>query len=165
MATAYQNLSEYNFDTVPDASAMRFGIVVSEWNQAITEKLLEGACNTLERHGVSPENICVDRVPGSFELTFGARQMAEHRTPDAVIVLGCVIRGDTPHFDYVCAGVTQGITSLNLQYNNIPFIFGLLTTDNLQQSEERAGGRYGNKGCEAAVTAIKMVDFVWRLRK
>ncbi|MDR2470389.1 MAG: 6,7-dimethyl-8-ribityllumazine synthase [Tannerella sp.] len=164
MATAYQHLSEYDFDRVPDASAMRFGIVVSEWNQAITERLLEGACNTLERHGVAPEHIRVERVPGSFELTFGARQMAVLRAPDAVIVLGCVIRGDTPHFDYVCAGVTQGVTSLNLQ-SNIPFIFGILTTDNLQQSEERAGGRYGNKGCEAAVTAIKMVDYVWRLRK
>ncbi|MDR3267603.1 MAG: 6,7-dimethyl-8-ribityllumazine synthase [Tannerella sp.] len=164
MATAYQNLSDYNFDSVPDASSMRIGIIVSEWNQTITERLLEGACNSLERHGVKPENIHVERVPGSFELTFSARQMAEHMALDAVIVLGCVIKGDTPHFDYVCAGVTQGITTLNLQYD-IPFIFGLLTTDNLQQSEERAGGRYGNKGTEAAITAIKMIDFVGRLKK
>ncbi|MDR2765169.1 MAG: 6,7-dimethyl-8-ribityllumazine synthase [Tannerella sp.] len=164
MATAYQNLSDYNFDSVPDASSLRVGIVVSEWNQAITEKLLEGTCNTLERHGVKVENIHVERVPGSFELTFGARQLAEHRELDVVIALGCVIRGDTPHFDYVCSGVTQGITSLNQQYD-IPFIFGLLTTDTQRQSEERAGGRYGNKGDEAAITAIKMVDFVCRLRK
>jgi 6,7-dimethyl-8-ribityllumazine synthase len=164
MATAYQHLSDYNFDSVPDASSLRVGLVVSEWNQAITEKLLEGACNTLERHGVKAENIHVERVPGSFELTFGARQLAEHREPDVVIALGCVIRGDTPHFDYVCSGVTQGLTSLNLQYG-IPFIFGLLTTDTLRQSEERAGGRYGNKGDEAAITAIKMADFVCRLKK
>jgi len=164
MATAYQNLSDYNFDSVPDASFMRVGIVVSEWNQTITERLLQGACDTLERHGVKPENIHVEHVPGSFELTFGARQMAEHLTPDAVIVLGCVIKGDTPHFEYVCSGVTQGITTLNLQCD-IPFIFGLLTTNTLQQSEERAGGRYGNKGNEAAVTAIKMADFVCRLKK
>ena len=90
-----------------------------------------------------------------FELTFGAKRMAETKEVDAVIVLGCVVRGDTPHFDYVCSGVTQGITELNLMYD-IPFIFGLLTTDTMQQSEDRAGGKYGNKGDEAAVTALKM---------
>ena len=164
MATAYQNLSDYDFESVPDASSMRFGIVVAEWNQAITEKLLQGACDTLERHGVKESNIFVSRVPGSFELTFGAKQMTEHLELDAVIVLGCVIRGDTPHFDYVCSSVTQGITQLNIQYN-IPFIFGLLTTDNLQQSEDRAGGKHGNKGDEAAITAIKMIDFSCRLKK
>lgn len=163
MATAYQNLSEYDFNSVPDASEMSIGIVVAEWNRNITEKLLEGACNTLERHGVNPENIYVNRVPGSFELTFGAKKMADAKEPDAVIVLGCVVRGDTPHFDYVCSGVTQGITELNLMYD-IPFIFGMLTTDTMQQAEDRAGGRYGNKGDEAAVTAIKMVDFSCKLK-
>ena len=108
MATVYQNLSEYDFDKVPDASSMRFGIVASEWNQNITEKLLEGACNTLKRHGVSEKNVCVERVPGSFELTYGARKMAESKDVDAIIVIGCVVRGDTPHFDYVCSAVTQG---------------------------------------------------------
>jgi 6,7-dimethyl-8-ribityllumazine synthase len=164
MATASQNLSDYDYNSIPDASSMRVGIVVSEWNQMITGKLLEGACNTLKRHGAVPENIHVAHVSGSFELTFGARQMAEHLSLDAVIILGCVIRGDTPHFEYVCSGVTQGITELNLRYD-IPFIFGLLTTDNLQQSEERAGGRYGNKGDEAAITAIKMIDFACRFKK
>lgn len=164
MATAYQNLSEYDFNSVPDASGMSVGIVVAEWNRNITEKLLEGACNTLERHGMKPEQIHVQRVPGSFELTYGAKVMAENRQVDAVIVLGCVVRGDTPHFDYVCSGVTQGITELNLKYD-IPFIFGLLTTDNMQQSEDRAGGKYGNKGDEAAVTAIKMIDFSCKLKK
>ena len=140
MATAYQNLSEYDFNSVPDGSEVTVGIVVAEWNKHITE------------------NIFVKRVPGSFELTFGAKKMAETKEVDAVIVLGCVVRGDTPHFDYVCSGVTQGITELNLMYD-IPFIFGLLTTDTMQQSEDRAGGKYGNKGDEAAVTALKMVNF------
>lgn len=157
MATAYQNLSEYDFKSVPDGSEMSIGIVVAEWNKNITEKLLEGACNTLEKHGVKPENILVSRVPGSFELTFGAKHMAETKELNAIIVLGSVVRGDTPHFDYVCSGVTQGITELNLMYD-IPFIFGLLTTDNMQQAEDRAGGKYGNKGDEAAVTALKMAD-------
>jgi 6,7-dimethyl-8-ribityllumazine synthase len=158
MATAYQNLSSYDFDSVPDASGMTVGIVVAEWNKAITEKLLQGACDTLERHKVKPENIIVKRVPGSFELTYGAKRIAESTSVNAVIVLGCVVRGDTPHFDYVCSGVTQGITELNLMYD-IPFIFGLLTTDTMQQAEDRAGGKYGNKGDEAAVTAIKMINF------
>lgn len=158
MATAYQNLSDYDFNSVPDASEMSFGIVVSEWNKYITEKLLKGACNTLEKHGVKPENIVVKRVPGSFELTFGAKRLAESQEVNAVIALGCVVKGDTPHFDYVCSGVTQGITELNLMYD-IPFIFGLLTTDTMQQAEDRAGGRLGNKGDEAAITAIKMASF------
>ncbi|MCC8199023.1 MAG: 6,7-dimethyl-8-ribityllumazine synthase [Tannerellaceae bacterium] len=156
MATAYQNLSAYDFNSVPDASKMRVGIVVAEWNKEITEKLLEGACNTLERHGARPENIIISRVPGSFELVYGAKKMAEKKDLHAIIVLGCVIRGDTPHFEYVCSGVTQGMTQLNLMYN-IPFIFGLLTNDTMQQSIDRAGGIHGNKGDEAAVTAIKMV--------
>lgn len=158
MATAYQNLSDYDFNSIPDASDMCVGIVVSEWNKSITEKLLEGACNTLEKHGVKTQNIIVKRVPGSFELTYGARKLAENRELDAVIILGCVVRGDTPHFDYVCSGVTQGITELNLMYD-MPFIFGLLTTDTMQQSEDRAGGKHGNKGDEAAITAIKMIDY------
>lgn len=124
---------------------MSFGIVVAEWNKHITERLLEGACNTLEKHGVKPENIHVRRVPGSFELTFGAKRLAESKELDAIIVLGCVVKGDTPHFDYVCSGVTQGITELNLMYD-IPFIFGLLTTDNMQQAEDRAGGNMAIRG-------------------
>ena len=163
MATAYQNLSAYDFDSVPDASDMTIGIVVSEWNTNITEKLLIGAINTLEKHGVKPENIITRRVPGSFELTFGAKRLAESKELNAIIILGCVVKGDTPHFDYVCSGVTQGITALNLMYD-IPFIFGLLTTDTMEQSEDRAGGKYGNKGDEAAITAIKMIDFACKLQ-
>ena len=164
MATAYQNLSSYDFNKVPDASGMRFGVVVSEWNSRITEKLLEGACNTLEKHGVLHDNIYVFRVPGSFELTFAAGQVVKQSNIDAVITLGCVIRGDTPHFDYVCNGVTEGITKLNAT-QDIPVIFGLLTTENMQQAEDRAGGKHGNKGDEAAITAIKMIDFVCKLKK
>ena len=163
MATAYQNLSEYDFNSVPDASNMSIGIVVAEWNKHITEALLEGACNTLERHGIKPENINIKRVPGSFELTYGAKLMAENSDLDAVIILGCVIQGDTPHFDYVCSSVTNGITELNLMHD-IPFIFGLLTTNTMEQSEDRAGGKHGNKGDEAAITAIKMIDYTCKFK-
>lgn len=158
MATQYHNLSDYDPNSMPDASAMKVGIVVAEWNYDITSKLLEGAFNTLTANGVKPTNVVVKWVPGSFELVFGARILADQFDLDAVIVLGCVIRGDTPHFEYVCSGVTQGITQLNLT-EDIPFIFGLLTNDTMQQSIDRAGGIHGNKGDEAAVTAIKMIQF------
>ena len=164
MATSCQHLSNYDFDSIPDATSMRIGIVVSEWNRSITDKLFMGAYTTLERHGVRPDNIYVEWVPGSIELTFGARRIAEELTVDAVIAIGCVVKGDTPHFDYVCLSVTQGITELNVKYD-IPFIFGVLTTNNILQAEERAGGIYGNKGDEAAITAIKMIDFSCRLKK
>ena len=164
MSTAYHNLSEYDFNSVPDASAMHFGVVVSEWNYNITGALLQGVVDTLKKHGAKDENIHVERVPGSFELPFGAAQMIRNLSVDAVIVLGSVVRGDTPHFDYVCAGATQGIAYLNAT-GNVPVIYGLLTTNNMQQAEDRAGGRLGNKGDECAVTAIKMVDYYCRLKK
>ena len=149
------NLSEYNPETVPDASEMRFGIVVSDWNNKITWSLLEGAVRTLKKHGTPVSDIVVKHVPGTFELTLGAQFLAEYDDLDAVICLGCVIQGETPHFTYICQGVTQGITQLNMEYN-IPFIFGVLTTNTFEQAEERAGGIHGNKGDEAAITAIKM---------
>ena len=158
MATALRNLSSYDAATVPDASNMCFGIVVSEWNPEITGALLEGAVNTLERHGAIPENIHVKTVPGSFELIYGAHQMVLNGGYDALIVLGSVIKGDTPHFDYICQGVTTGIARLNTT-SEIPIIYGLLTTDNLQQALDRAGGKLGNKGDECAVDAIKMAKF------
>lgn len=164
MATAYHNLSDYDFSSVPNAESMKFGIVVSEWNYNITGALLKGAYNTLIRHGAKEENILVKTVPGSFELTFGANQIIESCDVDAVIVLGCVIKGDTPHFDYVCMGVTQGITELNAN-GDIPVIFGLLTTNTMEQAEDRCGGKLGNKGDECAITAIKMIDFSWNLNK
>lgn len=161
MATAYHNLSSYDSATVPNGKDMKIGVVVSEWNDKITYALLEGACKTLIKHGVKPENILVDYVPGSFELIFGAKHMAENKKIDAVITLGSVVRGDTPHFDYVCSGVTQGIADMNIRYD-IPFIFGMLTTDTMQQAEDRAGGVHGNKGDECAITALKMIDFYHR---
>jgi len=153
MATT--NLSDYDPSVIPDAGNMRFGIVVSDWNRDITGALLDGAKKTLLKHGASEENIIVKHVPGSFELTIGGQLLAEYEVLDAIICLGCIIRGETPHFTYICQGVTQGITQLNLDYN-IPFIFGVLTTETPQQAADRSGGRYGNKGDEAAVTAIKM---------
>ena len=156
MATSLKNLSDYNIADVPSSADMKFGIVVSEWNTEITEALYKGAFATLLKHGASEENILKKYVPGSFELTAGAKYMAEMTDVDAVICLGCVIQGDTPHFDFVCQGVTQGMTHLNIKYP-IPFIFGLLTTLHEQQAFDRAGGKHGNKGDEGAVTAIKMV--------
>ena len=156
MATALKNLSDYDINSVPNASGMRFGIVVAEWNTEITEALYMGAEKTLIKHGAKKENIIKRYVPGTFELTLGAQLMAQTGQVDAVIVLGTVIQGETRHFDFICQGVTQGITELNIKHN-IPFIFGVLTTDNKQQALDRAGGKHGNKGDEAAITAIKMI--------
>ena len=158
MATAYHNLSDYDFNSVPNAENMRFGIVVSEWNNNITGPLLEGAISTLKKHGAKDKNILVQTVPGSFELTFGSAQMIKSGKVDAVIAIGCVVRGD------VCAGTTQGIAQLNAE-GDIPVIYGLITTNTMQQAEDRAGGRLGNKGDECAITAIKMLDFKEKLQK
>lgn len=163
MATSLKNLSDYNIEAVPSASEMKFGIVVSEWNTEITEALYQGAYDTLIKHGAKQDNILKKYVPGSFELTAGAKYMAEFTDVDAVICLGCVIQGETPHFDFVCHGVTQGMTLLNVQYP-IPFVFGLLTTLDQQQAMDRSGGKHGNKGDEGAVTAIKMVDLNRKLK-
>ncbi len=138
-----------------DGSPFSFGIVVAEWNPDVTEKLLQGAVETLLNANVAKENITVIKVPGSVELTKGAQWLANTMQYDAIICLGCVIQGETRHFDYVCQSVTHGITELNLQYD-IPFIFGVLTTLNQQQALDRAGGKHGNKGSECAETAIKM---------
>ena len=149
------DLSDYDPGSVPDAGKMRFGIVVSDWNHDITHSLLDGATRTLRKHGATDKNIVIKHVPGSFELTLGAQFLAEYDDLDAVICLGCVIQGETPHFTFICQSVTYGITKLNLEYN-IPFVFGVLTTLNHEQAVDRAGGKHGNKGDEAAVTAIKM---------
>lgn len=156
MASSLKNLSDYDPKRVPSAEDMRFGIVVSEWNNNVTDDLLKGAVESLIKHGAKNSNIEIFHVPGSFELIAGAKMMLKKYNPDAIICLGSVIRGDTPHFDYVCEGTTHGIAELNIRYD-IPFIFGLLTTDNLQQAIDRCGGRLGNKGTECAITAIKMV--------
>ncbi|MGQ8335452.1 6,7-dimethyl-8-ribityllumazine synthase [Sunxiuqinia sp. A32] len=153
---ATKNLSAYDIDSVPAATGMRVGIVVAEWNYEITGALAQGASDTLKKHGVKDEDIIVKHVPGTFELPLGGQFLAEYSKVDAIILIGCVIQGDTRHFDFICDGVTQGTTDLNLKYNK-PFIFGVLTTNNEQQALDRAGGKLGNKGDEAAITAIKMI--------
>lgn len=153
MATKHKNLSLTS--EIPSAAGMKFGIVVSEWNERITSALLDGAIKTLLLNGCEEQNIVVKRVPGTFELTLGAQFFAEYTDVDAVIVLGCVIQGETRHFDFVCQSVTVGITQLMTTWN-MPIAFGVLTTDNLQQALDRAGGKHGNKGDEAAATVIKM---------
>lgn len=137
--------------------AMKFSVIVADWNSKITHALLHGALETFSRAGLRPEDITVTHVPGSVELVYGASLAMQTQNPDAVIVLGCVIKGDTPHFDYVCSAVTQGVTALNVQ-GKVPVIFGLLTTLNERQAQERAGGTLGNKGSEAALTAITMAN-------
>lgn len=156
MSTRSKNLSEFNPGDLPPAGDFTFGVVVSQWNDRVTGALLEGALKTLAACGVAQKNIYVHRVPGSFELPLGARWVNDNHTPDAVICLGCVIRGETAHFDYICRAVTDGIARLNLDTGK-PFIYGVLTTENMEQAMDRAGGKHGNKGDEAAVTAIRMV--------
>ena len=157
MATQHHNLTTSGDQEIPDASGMKIGIVVADWNQEVTGNLREGAYQTLIGHGVGEDHIVIKRVPGSIELTLGAQLLAEHGEFDAIICLGCVIQGETRHFDYVCDSVTQGITWLNIQYK-MPFIYGILTTNNQQQALDRAGGKHGNKGDEAAVAAIRMAN-------
>ena len=156
MATELHNLSSYDPTSVPQGKGKRVGIVVSEWNYSVTGNLLRGAYDTLLKFGVAHEDIIVEHVPGSFELTYGAKLLIEKANLDSVIILGCVIQGETPHFTFVCESVTQGSTQLNLQYN-VPVVFGLLTTNTLDQAKARSGGRHGNKGDEAAITALKMI--------
>ena len=158
MASNLKNLSEYSNRNTGGIEKKQFGIVVSEWNDQITGALLEGALETLLEQGAKRENIKVHYVPGSFELSLGAQFLAQQDSIDAVISLGCVIQGETRHFDFICNAVAQGICNVGLKYNK-PVTFGVLTTNNLQQALDRAGGKHGNKGDEAAITAIKMLSF------
>jgi 6,7-dimethyl-8-ribityllumazine synthase len=157
MATANKNLSDYDKATIPNAKQFRFGIVVSEWNDQITNGLFTGAESALLDCGATPENIIRWNVPGSFELIYGAKKMTMTQLVDAVIVIGCVIKGETMHFEFVCDGVTQGIKDLNV-HGDVPVIFCVLTDNNEQQSIDRSGGAFGNKGTEAAIAAIKMAE-------
>ena len=149
------NLSEHDASKIPSARGMKIGIVVSEWNPEITESLFDAAHQTLLLHGCKQKNIIRINVPGSFELPSGAQLLTESIQPDAVICLGCVIQGETRHFDFICDAVANGLIQLSLQYKQ-PFIFGVLTPNNMDQARARAGGDHGNKGVEAALTAIKM---------
>ena len=162
---ATQNLSEYDIQNFPSKEIIceqKYAIAVADWNPQVTHALLRGAVDVLIECGVNEENIKTVNVPGTFELTYAAKQLCNDfdAVYDAVIVLGCVIQGETPHFDYVCQGVTAGITKLNTEAH-CPVIFGVLTTNTLQQALDRAGGIHGNKGVEAAITAIKMANLVW----
>jgi 6,7-dimethyl-8-ribityllumazine synthase len=156
MASSLKNLSDYNSDQLIDISGKRFGLVVAEWNKALTDTLCQGAYETLLKHGAKPDNIIRNTVPGSFELSLGAQLLAQSNEIDAVICLGVVIKGETKHDDYICHAVAQGITNVSLKYNK-PVIFGLVTTNDEQQAWDRAGGKHGNKGVEAAATAIQML--------
>ncbi len=155
MATANKNLSNYNKETIPNANQFRFGIVVSDWNDHITNGLFLGVTTALQDCGALTENIIKWNVPGSFELVYACKKMIETQKPDVVIAIGSVIKGETQHFDFVCEGVTQGIKDLNV-LSDIPVIFCVLTDNNEQQSIDRSGGKHGNKGTEAAIAAIKM---------
>lgn len=153
-----RNFSEYDRSKVPNAENMCFGIVVSERNPEITTELLNGTVSTLESYDALPENIHIKKVPGTFELVYGAHQMTLNDGYDAVIALGAVVRGETHNFDIICQGVTQGFAQLNAT-SAVPVIFGVLATDTIEQARERSGGRLGNKGEECAVAAIKMAKF------
>lgn len=155
MATVNKNLSDYDKNSIPNAKDFRFGIVVSEWNDSITEGLYRGAVEALLENQVPAQHIIRWNVPGSFELIYGSKKMLQTQNVDAVIAIGCVIQGQTKHFDFVCEGVTQGIKDLNVQ-TDIPVIFCVLTDNTMQQSIDRSGGIHGNKGTEAAIAAIKM---------
>lgn len=155
MSSSLKNLSDFSHLDVQNAAGLRFAIVVAQWNASITCALLSGAVDKLLAHGVTEQDIEVIQVPGSFELISGADIALRNEGYDAVICLGCVIQGETRHFDFICSAVADGIANVGLKYNK-PAIFGVLTTDNEQQAIDRAGGKHGNKGEEAAVTAIQM---------
>lgn len=157
MASSEKNLSDFQLNTDAAIDAFKFTIVVSEWNEQVTEALYSGAYQTLINAGAKRENLKRINVPGTFELSLGAQWMAERSDVDAVICLGCVIQGETRHFDFICEAVANGITNVSLKYNK-PVIFGVLTPDTMKQALDRAGGKHGNKGDEAAATAIKMLQ-------
>lgn len=156
MASSEKNLSDVNLKNDFNISNFRFGIVVSEWNEQVTESLYSGAFQTLVGAGANRERIERINVPGTFELSLGSQWLAEREDIDAVICLGCVIQGETRHFDFICNAVADGITNVSLKFNK-PIIFGVLTPENMKQALDRAGGKHGNKGDEAAATAIKML--------
>lgn len=160
MATV--NLSDYKPLQIDDAGSFRIGIVVSEWNDFVTHNLRDAALQILQNEGVPAENITLFKVPGAFELNYAAMQLCKENTFDAVIAIGCVIRGETPHFDFVCSAVAQGIKDCNI-LTDVPTIFCVLTDDTKAQSAARSGGDLGNKGVEAAVTALQMIDFKRKL--
>ncbi len=155
MATELKNLSTYNPNDIPNGNTLKIGIVVSEWNKEITGALFNGAYVTLLENGVEEQNIQIQYVPGSFELPISANLMLQESRFNAIICLGCVIQGETRHFEFICQAVANGILQVSFKHDT-PVVFGVLTTDNLQQALDRSGGKHGNKGIEAAITALKM---------
>lgn len=158
MSSAHKNLSIFSTENLPDVSNKKFAMVVAEWNEEVTNALAAGAHKTLLAYGAKEENIIRVNVPGSYELTFAAQKMAQKSDIDAVICIGCVIQGETKHNDYINNAVAQGLTTVSLKYDK-PVIFGVLTPNTEQQALDRAGGIHGNKGDEAAITAVKMLAF------
>lgn len=158
MASNLKNLGDHSDRNLTSVKSKKIGIVVSEWNDQITDSLLSAANEVLLSHGAKAKNIFIKYVPGSFELPLAAQYLASQKNIEAVICLGCVIQGETRHFDFICEAVANGIINVSLKYNK-PVIFGVLTTNNIQQALDRAGGKHGNKGEEAAITAIKMLSF------
>lgn len=157
MSSSHKNLSDFSHTQIPNAHDYHFGIVVAEWNAEITGSMLEAAMSTLLKYGAKESKIEIHPVPGSFELSAAAYILAETERFDAVIALGCVIQGETRHFDFICNAVANGLTEVSIK-TGVPTIFGVLTTDTLEQAKDRSGGKHGNKGEEAAVTAIKMAE-------
>ena len=164
MASALKNLSNYDEENLPSAKEMKFGVVVADWNQKITHALYEGCIDTLIKHEAEEENIHTAQVPGTFELTVAAKMLLQNKKLDAVICIGCVIKGETSHNEYINNAVSIGLTNLGLA-TGTPCIFGVLTPNDEQQALDRAGGKYGNKGVEAAVTAIRMAALKKDLKK
>ncbi|HRY33452.1 MAG TPA: 6,7-dimethyl-8-ribityllumazine synthase [Bacteroidales bacterium] len=162
MSSSLRNLSAFHPEELPSAAGMKAGIVVSEWNEIVTSKLLEGARKLLIDQGMDPSDLFVYSVPGSFELPLAADLLFHTHHPDGVICLGCVIQGETRHFEFICQAVSQGVMRVGLDIGR-PVIFGVLTTDTLEQAMDRAGGKHGNKGTEAAVSLIRMIDLKRRL--
>ncbi|GAA4411906.1 6,7-dimethyl-8-ribityllumazine synthase [Nibrella viscosa] len=163
MSSAHKNLSVFSTENLPDISERRFALIVAEWNAEVTEALFEGAYQTLLTYGAKPEHIIRANVPGSYELSTGAVWFAQRDDIDAVICLGCVIQGETKHNDYINHAVAQGLTNVSLKTNK-PVIFGVLTPNNQEQALDRAGGKHGNKGDEAAMTAIKMLGLFQQIQ-
>ena len=157
MSSQLKNLSSYQTSNIKDAKGIRIGLSLAKWNQEITDALYQGAIETLIQHGVNQDDIITYPVPGSFELPLGAQWLFENKDVDAVLCIGCVIQGETRHFDFICHSVSNGIMDLNLKFSK-PVIFGVLTTENQQQALDRAGGKHGNKGIEAAATALQMLS-------
>jgi len=164
LATINKNLSEYSSSNIPNGADFNIGIVVSEWNENITESLLQGAKKALIENGVKEHNIIIQHVPGTYELPLASQILLEYNDLDGVVAIGSVIQGETKHFDFVCQAASQGIKDVGLKYNK-PVIFCVLTDNTMQQAIDRSGGKHGNKGIECAIACMKMIGIQKLFRK